>query len=163
LPPEAHREAADDGPTASPSASRDMPPRLAISLGQFSSAGRKSENQDFQGALEPGGADLATKGIAVAIADGISTSRLGATAAETAVKSFLTDYYCTSEGWSVRTAAERVIAAANSWMHAQNRAAYGRPLEDGERELGLVCTLTAMVLKSRSAHLFHIGDARIAR
>jgi len=139
-----------------------MPPRLAISLGQFSSAGRKSENQDFHGVLEPEGADLATKGIAVAIADGISTSRLGAAAAETAVKSFLTDYYCTSEGWSVRTAAERVIAAANSWMHAQNRAAFGRPLEGGEREQGLVCTFTAMVLKSRSAHLLHVGDARIA-
>jgi len=163
LPPDTLQEAADDGPAASPSVKRGAVPRLAISLGQSSSAGRKSENQDFHGALEPEGADLATKGIAVAIADGISTSRLGATAAETAVKSFLTDYYCTSEGWSVRTAAERVIAAANSWMHAQNRAAYGRPLEDGERELGLVCTFTAMVLKSRSAHLLHVGDARIAR
>lgn len=140
-----------------------MAPRLAISLGQFSSAGRKSENQDFHGALQAEGADLATKGIAVAVADGISTSRLGAAAAETAVKSFLTDYYCTSEGWSVQTAAERVIAATNSWMYVQNRAAYGRPLEDGVREQGLVCTFSAVVLKSRSAHLLHVGDARIAR
>ena len=94
--------------------------RLEISLGHYSTAGAKSENQDFHGALEPEGADRLTKGIAVAIADGISTSRLGAAAAETAVKSFLTDYYCTSEAWSVQTSAERVIAATNSWMHAQN-------------------------------------------
>lgn len=132
---------------------------LSISLGQYSSAGKKAENQDFHGALQPEGADLVTKGVAIAIADGISTSRLGAAAAETAVKTFLTDYYCTSEGWSVRTSAQRVIVAVNSWMHAQN----GRPLSDEERERGLVCTFSALVLKSHSAHLFHVGDARIAR
>jgi serine/threonine protein phosphatase PrpC len=103
-----------------------------------------------------------TKGIALALADGISTSRLGAAAAETAVKSFLTDYYCTSAAWSVRTAGERVIAATNSWMHAQNSR--HRPREDGEdRERGaLICTFSALVLKARAAHLFHVGDARIA-
>nr|WP_207786029.1 bifunctional protein-serine/threonine kinase/phosphatase [Altererythrobacter segetis] len=158
MPPEANREAAD-GPAASPPAHRGEPPRLAISLGQFSSAGRKSENQDFHGALQPEGVVRASKGIAVAIADGISTSRFGAEAAETAVKSFLLDYYCTPESWSVQASAERVIAATNSWLHGQN----GRPLSDEERERGMVCTFSALVLKSRTAHLFHIGDARIAR
>src|SRR5690606_28729131 len=136
--------------------------RLEIALGQYSTAGAKSENQDFHGALVPEGADRLTKGIVVALADGISTSRLGAAAAETAVKSFLTDYYCTSAAWSVRTSAERVIAATNSWMHAHN--ARRRPREEGEdRERGaLICTLSALVLKSRVAHLFHVGDARIA-
>jgi serine/threonine protein phosphatase PrpC len=155
------REAAVDGPAASPTASRGGAPRLAVSLGQFSSAGAKSENQDFHGALEPEGADLAAKGIAIALADGISTSRLGAQAAETAVKSFLADYLCTSPAWSVQTSAERVIAATNGWMHAQNAAA-GRISEE-TREAGLICTFSALVLKSRSAHLFHVGDARIAR
>jgi serine/threonine protein phosphatase PrpC len=142
---------------------RLAPGRLEISIGQYSAAGAKLENQDFHGALQPGGADRLTKGIALAIADGISTSRLGAAAAETAVKSFLTDYYCTSEAWSVQTAAERVIAATNSWMHAQN--ARVRPREEGENRerAALICTFSALVLKSRSAHLFHIGDARIAR
>jgi len=144
----------------------DRPPRpagrLEIALGQYSTAGAKSENQDFHGVLVPEGADRLTKGIAVALADGISTSRLGAAAAETAVKSFLTDYYCTSAAWSVRTSAERVIAATNSWIHAQN--ARRRPREEGEnRERGaLICTFSALVLKSRMAHLFHVGDARIA-
>lgn len=136
--------------------------RLEVSLGQFSTAGRKPENQDFYGVLEPEGADRVTKGIAIAIADGITTSRLGAAAAETAVKSFLTDYYCTSAAWSVRTSGDRVIAAANSWMHAHN--ARLRPREDGEnREQGaLICAFGALVLKSRTAHLFHVGDTRIA-
>ena len=135
---------------------------LAISLGQYSAAGRKEENQDFHGALVPEGPDLASKGIACAIADGISTSLRGAEAAEIAVKSFLTDYYCTSDGWSARRAGETVISASNSWMHAQNTRI--RPLEEGDRERsGLICTFSGLILKSRSAHILHVGDSRIAR
>ena len=140
---------------------RTMPTSLTISLGQYSSAGAKPENQDFHGAVRPEGDDLVTKGIAVAIADGISTSRLGAVAAETAVKSFLSDYYCTSGAWSVQQSGQRVIAATNSWMYAQNASA--GPLSDETREAGLICTLSALVLKSRSAHVFHVGDAQVAR
>lgn len=137
--------------------------RLEVTIGQYSAAGAKSENQDFHGTIEPAGPDRVTKGIAVAIADGISTSQRGAEAAEIAVKSFLTDYYCTSEAWSVQTSAERVISASNSWMHAQN--ARTRPREEGENRerAALICTFSALVLKSRTAHLFHVGDARIAR
>lgn len=139
-----------------------MRAKLSISLGRHSTAGRKEANQDFHGSLVPDDGQLVSKGIALAIADGISTSALGAVAAETAVKGFLTDYFSTSDAWSVQTSAERVIAATNSWMHAQN-AKIGRTLSDEERERGMVCTFSALVLKSRSAHVFHIGDARIAR
>ena len=48
-------------------------------------------------------------------------------------------------------------------MHAQNARAQGGMLTDETREQGLVCTFSAMVVKSRVAHLFHIGDAQIAR
>jgi len=142
-------------------ADRVMTGWLTISSGQYSAAGTKPENQDFHGMLLPGGDDLVTKGIAAAIADGISTSPLGASAAQTAVKSFLTDYYCTSGAWSVRNSGQRVIAATNSWMHSQNRLA--GPLSDDTREAGLICTLTALILKSRSAHIFHVGDGQVAR
>ena len=138
-------------------------PRLAIALGQYSSAGRKAENQDFHGSLQPDGPELEMKGIACCIADGISTSIRGAEAAEIACKSFLTDYYCTPDGWSVRRSGETVITAANSWMHAQNAAV--RPREEGENRerAGLICTLSALVLKSRVAHIFHVGDSQVAR
>lgn len=145
-----------------PSAPRVMSAKLVIALGQYSTSGMKDENQDFHGSLVPDDAALATKGIALALADGISTSRLGAVAAETAVKSFLSDYYATSEAWSVQTSAERVISATNSWMHAQNISGR-RSLSDEERERGMICTLSALVLRSRTAHLFHVGDCRIAR
>lgn len=140
-----------------------MRAQLLISLGQYSTAGAKDANQDFHGSLVPDGDVLATKGIAVALADGISTSTLGAAAAETSVKSFLTDYFSTSAAWSVQTSAQRVISATNSWMHAQNVRSNGRALSDEDRERGMVCTFSALILKSRRAHLFHVGDSQIAR
>ncbi|NDW06261.1 bifunctional protein-serine/threonine kinase/phosphatase [Jiella pacifica] len=142
---------------------------LAVSLGGWSEAGAKPANQDFYGAVVPRGAALSAKGIAVAIADGISSSRHGRVAAETAVKSFLTDYYCTSEAWSVRHSASRVIDAANAWLHAETRraarldAGSGLGPDGPDPDRGHVTTFSALVLKGRTAHLFHVGDARISR
>ena len=133
-------------------------PALAVTIGQYSDAGRKSANQDFHGAATPEGLAMALKGVTVAVADGLSSSAVGREAAELAVKSLLTDYYGASDTWTVKTAASRVIAATNAWFHAQNRRAR---LE--EMEHGWVCTLAAIVLKGRSAHLFHVGDSRIWR
>ncbi len=132
---------------------------LKLSIGQHSDKGRKETNQDFHGALIPGRPVLGIKGVAIAIADGVSSSAVSAEASEAAVKSFLTDYYCTSDTWPVKTAAQRVIAAANAWLHAQNR----RVRYTTDIEKGYVCTLSIMVLKATVAHIFHIGDARIYR
>ncbi|MGM4990142.1 protein kinase domain-containing protein [Tardiphaga sp. 841_E9_N1_2] len=136
-----------------------MPRELTISVGQYSDKGRKDTNQDFHGALIPTEPLLSLKGIAVVIADGISSSAVSGEASESAVKSFLTDYYCTSESWSVKTSAQRVIAATNSWLQSQTQR--GRYHYDKDR--GYVCTLSAMVIRARAAHLFHVGDSRIYR
>ncbi len=136
-----------------------MPRALKLAIGQYSSAGRKDTNQDFHGALIPEGPLLAGKGIAVAIADGISSSSVSRVASECAVKSFLTDYYCTADAWSVKTSGQRVITATNSWLHAQSR----RSRHEYDADKGYVCTLSVLVVKSASAHLFHIGDGRIFR
>jgi serine/threonine protein phosphatase PrpC/predicted Ser/Thr protein kinase len=102
---------------------------------------------------------LSSKGICVVVADGISSSGVSEVASESAVKAFLEDYYCTSEAWSVRTSGERVLSATNSWLYSQTRRSQFRY----EQEKGYVCTFSGMVLKSRTAHLFHAGDARIYR
>lgn len=132
---------------------------LAVTIGQHSAAGRKAENQDFHGSLVPPPPALGLKGIALALADGISSSAAGAAASETAVKCFLSDYYATPDTWSVKHAAQRVIAAADSWLYAQTRR--GRDPNDADR--GCVTTFDALILKARTAHLFHVGDARIWR
>ena len=65
-----------------------MGKKLAVSIGQHSSKGRKETNQDFHGALIPEGELLNTKGIVVALADGISSSDVSQIASQTAIKSF---------------------------------------------------------------------------
>lgn len=133
-------------------------PSLKVSIGQASRAGQKAQNQDFFGALVPDGRTLLLKGIAVAVADGISTSDVSRVAAETTVKSLMTDYYSTPDAWTVKTSVSRVIAATNSWLHAQSSYAGA-----GDVDRGYVCTLAAIIIKARRAHLFHVGDSRIYR
>lgn len=132
---------------------------MKVSLGQYSSAGVKSVNQDFIGARIPQGAQLQLKGATLAMADGISSSQVSQIASETAVKNFLEDYYCTSETWSVKNSAERVLTAINSWLYAQTRRGPHRY----EKEKGYVCTFSAVIIKNRLAHVFHIGDTRVYR
>ena len=47
---------------------------MKISLGQHTQTGRKDTNQDFHGAWIPQEPLLSAKGVAVALADGISSS-----------------------------------------------------------------------------------------
>ncbi|MCC7166340.1 MAG: bifunctional protein-serine/threonine kinase/phosphatase [Rhodospirillales bacterium] len=131
---------------------------MRISVGQHSDKGRKETNQDFHGALIPDEPTLSAKGVALAVADGISTSAVSHIAAESAVKALMTDYYCTSDAWSVKTSAQKVLAAINSWLHAQT--VRGR-LYDKDR--GYVTTLSALIVKSATAHIFHVGDSRVCR
>jgi serine/threonine protein phosphatase PrpC len=133
--------------------------KLRVAIGQHSDKGRKEVNQDFHGAVIPNEPQLSLKGVAVVVADGISSSTVSGVAAESAVKSFLTDYYCTSDAWSVKTSAQRVIAATNSWLHAQTR----RSPYLYEKDKGYVCTFSALVIKGKAAHIFHVGDTRIYR
>ena len=136
-----------------------MNKKLKIIVGQYSSAGIKAQNQDFYGVYIPEGHALSSKGIACAIADGISSSNVSHIAAETAISSFLSDYYSTSDAWSTQTSAARVIRATNSWLYAQTQQSQGR----FDKDRGYVCTLSALILKQQQAHVFHVGDSRIYR
>ena len=137
----------------------NQPAALQVSIGQHSDRGRKKINQDFYGASSPPEPLLGAKGITVAIADGIGSSEVSQVAAEFAVMGFLDDYYCTSEAWSVKRSVERVLAATNAWLHSRTQASPYR--HDMDR--GYVCTLSALVLKSNTAHVFHVGDTRVYR
>ncbi|MBA4110104.1 MAG: protein kinase [Leptothrix sp. (in: Bacteria)] len=134
-------------------------PQLRITLGQHSQAGRKPVNQDFHGAAIPLEPHLSSKGIVVALADGISSSAVSQVASAAAVRGFLDDYYCTSEAWSVSRAAQRVLEATNSWLHAQTQRSDAR----FDKDRGHVCTFSALIFKGREAHLLHVGDARVFR
>jgi serine/threonine protein phosphatase PrpC len=136
-----------------------MSGQLKISLGQYSEKGRKETNQDFHGACIPEEPQLGAKGIAIALADGISSSSVSQVASQSAVRVFLEDYYCTSPALSVKKSAQQVLMAVNSWLYSQTQQSPYRY----EKDRGYVCTMSALVLKSTTAHLFHAGDARIYR
>ena len=136
-----------------------MPSQLRISIGQYSDKGRKESNQDFHGVYVPLEPQLSSKGIAIALADGISSSDVSHIASEATVAGFLDDYFCTSDAWSVKKSAQQVLIATNSWLYSQTRRSQYR--YDAGR--GYVCTLSAMVIKSTTAHIFHVGDSRIYR
>lgn len=133
-----------------------MTTTLKISIGSSSDKGIKERNEDFLGALMPEGAQLTHKGIAIAIADGMSGSDAGHEASHCCVASFLSDYYSTPDSWSVKKAGQKILSATNSWLYSQGQQRY-------ESAKGMVSTLSIAVLKSTTAHLFHIGDSRIYR
>ncbi len=132
---------------------------LKVSIGQCSDKGHKEINQDFHGALTPKEPLLSSKGIVIALADGIGSSQVSQIASEFAVRGFLEDYYCTSESWSVKRSVERVLTATNAWLHSRSQQSQYRY----DQDKGYVCTLSALVFKSSTAHLFHVGDSRIYR
>lgn len=136
-----------------------MADSLRVAIGQYSAPGHAGPNQDFHGAVLPEGHLLATKGIALAVADGIGSSAVSQIASAAAVRCFLDDYYATPEAWSTRRSAQQVLAATNAWLHAQNQRGDAR----FDRDRGQVCTFSALVLKGRRLHLLHVGDARVYR
>jgi len=133
-----------------------MTTKLAISVGYATDKGIKAENEDFFGRFIPEDSQLIHKGISVAIADGMSGCEAGKEASHCCIVSFLSDYYSTPDSWSVKKSGQKILSATNSWLYSQGQIQY-------ESTKGMVCTLSAMVFKSTTAHIFHIGDSRIYR
>lgn len=131
-----------------------MNTQLSISLAQKSDKGLKDQNEDFYGAYLPEGSLLDNKGIACAIADGMGSCANAQEASEHCIKSFLSDYFSTSETWTVKTSGAKVLTAINNWLLSNG---------DQEHVHGMATTFSALVLKSTTAHIFHIGDSRIYR
>ncbi|MDQ6952821.1 MAG: bifunctional protein-serine/threonine kinase/phosphatase [Mariprofundaceae bacterium] len=131
-----------------------MANKLIIAAGQHSQAGIKDQNEDCCGILIPKGMDLTHKGIVAVTADGVGSSEAGKEASEYCVQGFISDYYSTPMSWGVQTSAERIIHSLNSWLYTQGQRRYAS-------ELSLASTLAVLILKSTTAHLFHVGDSRI--
>ncbi len=86
----------------------------------------------------------------------MSGSDAGKQASHCCVVSFLNDYYSTPDSWSVKQAGQKILSATNSWLYSQGQVRY-------QSAKGMVSTLSIIVLKSTTAHIFHIGDSRIYR
>lgn len=129
---------------------------ISFTLSQRSLAGLKPQNEDAIGIRIPKGALLSNKGAVAVIADGVSAAEAGKEASETCVNSFLADYFSTPDSWSVKKSTSQVLTALNCWLYSQ-----GRHFTDARK--GYVSTLSTIIFKSQTAHVFHIGDSRIYR
>ncbi|HFD13387.1 MAG TPA: bifunctional protein-serine/threonine kinase/phosphatase, partial [Crenotrichaceae bacterium] len=128
-----------------------------LETGFCTETGHKQENQDAAGIKIPQtDSALTYKGIAIAIADGVSACDDGKAASHCCLTSLLSDYYATSDSWTVKKSVEKVLLATNRWLYAQgtDQAGQGKTMAS---------TLSAVIVKSVTAHLVHIGDSRIYR
>ena len=128
-----------------------MKQQLSISIGQSSDKGVKAQNEDSYGVLVPEDQQLESKGLSAVIADGMGSCLHPKEASEYCVKGFLSDYYSTADSWTVKTSGAKILTALNSWL-------YGKSNNEAK---AYVSTFSALVLKSTTAHIFHIGDSRI--
>lgn len=124
---------------------------LKVRFGGCSTGGRKALNQDAFAAHQPTGQELTFKGATAVIADGVSNCADSHIASQTAVTSFISDYYSTPHSWNLRQSVSRVLHSLNRWLHQHNSA---------DRD-SLLCTFACALVKSRTLHCFHVGDSRI--
>jgi len=128
---------------------------LTVEIGSHSTKGIKKENEDFVGNFIPENIhQLENKGIALAVADGVSSAEAGKEASETAVTNFIADYFQTPDTWSVSHAGQKILTAINLKLYRKSH-------EFANEEKGYLCTFSGMILKSQIAHIFHAGDSRI--
>ena len=128
---------------------------VRASVGFASKTGPRKANEDFAGAVS--GAELPEprQEVIAAIADGIGGAKGGRVAAETAVRGFLDGFCDLPETMEVQRAGARIVGALNGWINTIGR--------QDPKLAGMGCTLTALVLRGRLAHLLHVGDTRAYR
>jgi len=132
-----------------------MSAKLKVSVGSCSVKGIKEENQDSIGHMIPTNLNLlSAKGAAFTLADGVSSSAEAKQASQACVTGFLEDYFSTPDSWSVKKSGGKVLTSINTWLFSQSNQ-----FHDASR--GLASTFCGLVLKSATAHLFHVGDSRI--
>ena len=128
---------------------------VRASVGFASKTGPRKANEDFAGAVSGSELPEPRQEIIAAIADGIGGAKGGRVAAETAVRGFLDGFCDLPETMEVQRAGARIVSALNGWINTMGR--------QDLKLAGMGCTLTALVLRGRVAHLLHVGDTRAYR
>jgi serine/threonine protein phosphatase PrpC len=128
---------------------------VRASVGFFSDAGPRPDNQDFAAALFGWELQPPRHDAVAVLADGIGGAKGGRIASETAVRGFLDGFCDQPEDVPVQRAAAGVAATLNSWIYAQSQR--------DTLLAGMGCTFSALVIRGHTAHILHAGDSRIYR
>lgn len=128
---------------------------LHIGVGSYTHRGGRPQNEDFAACYV--GQRLRQPGIGAiaALADGMGGAKGGRTAAELAVRGFIEACMEQPITVGVSRISAKAADAVNRWIYSVGRS-------DPELN-GMACTLSALVLCGRRAHLLHLGDSRVYR
>ncbi|MTJ01629.1 bifunctional protein-serine/threonine kinase/phosphatase [Idiomarina piscisalsi] len=129
--------------------------KLLLKKDTASKAGIKPLNEDSVGFKQPTDDYLLNyKGIVAALADGLSAAEAGQEASQTAVSRFISEYFQTPDTWAVNHSGKKILSAINLRLYRKSH-------KYTNHQKGLLSTFSAIVLKGRQLHFFHIGDSRI--
>ncbi|OCH16085.1 hypothetical protein A6E05_17715 [Aliivibrio sp. 1S165] len=132
----------------------DLQHELVLRVGGYSTQGKRENNQDAFIVKQALLSEQQFKGHVACIADGVSCSDKGQQASHTAVTQFVDDYFSTPDSWGVKQAATSILSTINSWLYQQQK----------NNELlhnGWLTTFSSVIIKSNTAHIFHVGDSRV--
>lgn len=128
---------------------------LKVDAGFTSTAGIKPINEDFAGLHIPEDEFLLlNKGVALSLADGVSSAEAGKEASHTAVERFLDEYFQTPDTWSVAHSGEKILSTINLRLYRKSQ-------EFSAQGKGFLATFSSVIIKGQTAHFFHVGDSRI--
>jgi serine/threonine protein phosphatase PrpC len=131
-----------------------MSQHLSIQCAGISNAGIKNINEDAICSQIPTDTHLLEyKGVALALADGVSNAEAGKAASNIAVNTFVDEYFKTPDTWSVAHSAEQLLSTINLRLYNNSHSF--------SKDKGFLCTFIALILKSQTAHFIHVGDSRI--
>lgn len=137
---------------------------LNVCFGGYSCAGLKEENQDAFAALIPNASELSTKGAVAVIADGVSSASNAAQASQLSVTQFINEYYATPQTWSTQKSAAKVLTSLNQWLYSQDNLLENLSAnQHSQQHQQWLTTFSAIVLKSTTGYIFHVGDSRISQ
>ena len=131
------------------------PSGLLVEVGQASQRGGRAHNEDYAACYVGTAAERLSTGVIAALSDGMGGAKGGRTAAEVTVRGFIDACLGQAATLGMARIGARAVDSVNRWVHTLGRT-------DGALN-GMACTLSALVLTGRRAHVVHVGDSRAYR
>lgn len=110
-------------------------------------------NEDYVGVMSGDLAARASRGITIALADGVSGSKGGRVASELAVRMFIDAYYGLPDTLQPGVAAGRALEAIHGWLHQVGRV-------DPDLNQMSAC-FAALIVRRATGYLVATGDVRL--
>jgi protein phosphatase len=153
---------------------------LKLSVGAFSTAGAKAENEDSYVVKSPTAKEGLTKGVIALVADGVSHSSQPAKASLFCTTQFEQNYLSSPSSWSTQNAIAQILNKINNGLfigaeradeessqatgETTNQTAKKDPIHQyTKHHWQWLSTVSGIVFKSRTAYIFHVGDSQILR